>query len=81
MMPGDVGAAGQGIGQGPVFPDTRQMMFEHLLRGRVDEDAGDKTSACSHYAKILERWGHAKPRSVTAEEARSRLKALGCTQP
>jgi serine/threonine-protein kinase len=58
--------------------DTRQMMTEHLLRGRLDEEDGNKPSACAHYAKILERWGHAKPRSVTADEARARSKALGC---
>jgi serine/threonine-protein kinase len=57
---------------------TRPMMTEHLLRARLDEQDGNKPSACAHYAKILERWGHAKPRSVTADEARARSKALAC---
>ncbi len=51
----------------------------HLYLGEIDEQAGDKASACGHYAKVLERWGHAKPRSVTADEARARATKLGCT--
>jgi serine/threonine-protein kinase len=60
---------------------THSTMTEHLVRGRLDEEAGDKPSACGHYATILAHWGHAKPRSVTADEARARSKALGCPQP
>jgi serine/threonine-protein kinase len=61
--------------------ETRATMTERLLRGRLDEQDGNKPSACSHYAKILEHWGHAKPRSVTADEARARSKALDCPSP
>jgi eukaryotic-like serine/threonine-protein kinase len=53
-------------------------VHSHLYLGELDEEAGDKPSACAHYAKVLERWGHAKPRSVTADEARTRSKRLGC---
>ena len=42
------------------------------------EARGDAAGACSAYAKVLSRWGRAKPRSVTAEEARARSKALAC---
>jgi serine/threonine-protein kinase len=47
---------------------------------QVLEARGDKPGACTSYAKVLARWGHAKPRSVTADEARARSRALGCTQ-
>jgi eukaryotic-like serine/threonine-protein kinase len=41
-------------------------------------EATDKASACASYKLVLDRWGHAKPRSVTADRARDRAKALGC---
>jgi hypothetical protein len=50
----------------------------HLELGRIDEQAGDVPSACGHYAKVLERWGHARPRSITADEARERARKLAC---
>ncbi len=43
------------------------------------EARGDTPSACAAYAKVLARWGHARPRSVTADEARARSRALGCS--
>jgi eukaryotic-like serine/threonine-protein kinase len=58
--------------------NTRNWVHSHLYLGELDEQAGNKPSACAHYAKVLERWGHAKPRSVTADEAREHAKALGC---
>ena len=38
----------------------------------------DKPGACASYAKVLARWGHAKPRSVSADHARERMKSLAC---
>jgi eukaryotic-like serine/threonine-protein kinase len=38
----------------------------------------DKAGACAAYKLVLDRWGHAKPRSVTADRARDRARALGC---
>jgi eukaryotic-like serine/threonine-protein kinase len=46
--------------------------------GRALESKGDHAGACEAYGKVLARWGHAKPRSVTADKARERAKALGC---
>jgi Flp pilus assembly protein TadD len=46
--------------------------------GRALEKKGDTAGACEAYGKVLAQWGHAKPRSVTADEARARVKALGC---
>lgn len=46
--------------------------------GRAREARGDKQGACAAFRRVLERWGDAKPRSVTAEMARERIQALGC---
>ncbi len=50
----------------------------HAWLGRAREAAGDTPGACAAYRAVLQRWGHAKPRSVTVESARARLTALGC---
>jgi eukaryotic-like serine/threonine-protein kinase len=50
----------------------------NLRLGEIYEQTGDRTSACARYAKVLERWGDAKPRSVTADEARAHATKLGC---
>jgi serine/threonine-protein kinase len=49
-----------------------------LELGLALEAAGDRAGACEAYAIPLERWGHARPRSVTAEAARARSASLGC---
>jgi hypothetical protein len=58
---------------------------EHVLAsyvlGRALEDKGDVTGACAAFRAVLERWGHPKPRSVTAEDARRRFRNLGCSPP
>jgi serine/threonine-protein kinase len=51
----------------------------HDWLGRAREEKGDKAGACAAYRVVIERWGAANPRSVTAEHARERGKALGCT--
>jgi len=58
---------------------TMNWVHSHLYLGELDEQAGDKPSACAHYARVLQLWGHAKPRSVTADEARAHAAKLGCT--
>ncbi len=42
------------------------------------ETRGDHSGACKAYGVVLARWGHAKPRSLTADDARARSHALGC---
>jgi eukaryotic-like serine/threonine-protein kinase len=42
------------------------------------EARSDRAGACQAYGVVLARWGHAKPRSVTADDARARARALGC---
>ena len=56
--------------------------FEHTRAsdalGQALEATGDKPGACAAYKVVLDRWGKAKPRSVTADHARARSTALGC---
>jgi serine/threonine-protein kinase len=42
------------------------------------ESQGDRPGACQAYGVVLSRWGHAKPRSLTADDARARARSLGC---
>ncbi|MDB5215582.1 MAG: Serine/threonine protein kinase [Myxococcaceae bacterium] len=49
-----------------------------LHLGEALESKGDTTGACAAYAKVIARWGRAKPRSLSAERARARSKALAC---
>jgi TolA-binding protein len=48
--------------------------------GRALEQTGETAAACAAYAKVTERWGHAKPRSVTAEAAAAGFRRLRCAQ-
>jgi hypothetical protein len=52
----------------------------HYQLGRALEDGGDASGACAEYKVVLERWGHAKPASATADEARARARTLGCAR-
>ena len=49
-----------------------------LELGSALEATGDERAACEAYSRVLARWGSAKPRSVTADKARARVKALAC---
>ena len=46
------------------------------LLGLARERAADPAGARDAYQRVLDRWGAAKPRSVTAYKARTRLAAL-----
>lgn len=50
----------------------------HLERGLAQEALGRKDAACVDYAWVIDRWGTAKPRSVTADAARAGVARLGC---
>ncbi len=53
-----------------------------LVLGQALAASGDRTGACAALAVVLARWGHAKPRSVTAEQALAFARTLQCpTQP
>jgi serine/threonine protein kinase len=53
-------------------------MHAALNLGQALEATGDKAGACAAFKVVVDRWGNAKPRSVTAEKARERAKALAC---
>jgi serine/threonine-protein kinase len=52
----------------------------HAWLGEALEARGDKPGACAAYAVVLDRWGAAKPPSVTAQRASARFAALGCAR-
>ena len=49
-----------------------------LQLGDALERKGNAPGACGAYKKVVERWGNAKPRSISAEKARARMTALAC---
>ena len=53
-------------------------MHSHLWLGEALEAKGDAAGACAKYAVVTERWKSAKPRSVTLEKAKARMRALHC---
>ncbi|HTQ41372.1 MAG TPA: hypothetical protein VMI75_01355, partial [Polyangiaceae bacterium] len=56
--------------------------FDHphanLELGHALEATGDVEGACAAFRVVVDRWGSAKPRSVSAEDARARIAALHC---
>ena len=50
----------------------------NLLLGRTLAALGDQAGACAAYAAVLKRWGAAKPRSISAEQARAEARELSC---
>jgi serine/threonine-protein kinase len=46
--------------------------------GQALEQQGDTEGACRAYGAVLDRWGRATPRSLTADNARARASALRC---
>jgi hypothetical protein len=56
--------------------------FEHtqvqLVLGQALAARGRRDEACAALAVVLARWGHARPRSATADRARQLAQALGC---
>jgi len=58
----------------------RPMQHVHAVLALGDARAakGDKAGACAAYGEVLARWGKAKPRSTSAEQARAKREALGC---
>jgi serine/threonine protein kinase len=58
------------------FPVEQMRAVRDL--GVAREATGDRAGACEAWAQVVEHWGRATPRSVTAEDARARMRALGC---
>jgi serine/threonine-protein kinase len=61
-----------------VLESPVSILRARLLLGEAREKKGDAAGACAEYDAVLSRWGAARPRSVTAEEARLHHKALQC---
>ncbi len=61
-----------------VLADASTQRRAFLWLGQAYEAAGDPRAACTAYRGLLQRWGKARPRSVSADTARARAMALGC---
>ncbi len=61
-----------------IFHDPVRHVRASLLLGQALEGTGDTPGACGAYRAVVARWGSPNPRSVTAERARARQKALSC---
>ncbi len=57
--------------------DAFSAVRAHAWLGALLEERSDTAGACAEYGVVLSRWGGAK-RSVTADRARERRKALKC---
>ncbi len=62
-----------------IYYGPRSHVRAILMLGDSLEATNDAQGACRAYAQVLALWGDAKPRSVTAEAARERSVALGCS--
>jgi eukaryotic-like serine/threonine-protein kinase len=58
------------------YPHARTLLWV----GQAREANGDTAGACRAYSSVLDRWGKAKPKSITADEARARMNALHCSK-
>jgi serine/threonine-protein kinase len=45
---------------------------------RALEQTGSRDGACEAFGKVLERWGRATPKSLSADAAREGVKRLRC---
>ena len=57
-----------------------EIVHAALDLGRAREAVGDTAGACAAYGQVLARWGGAKPRSATADAARSASQRLRCVR-
>jgi len=71
-------------GEGPVTRTPngmwwmRSTMQNRVLLAQMLERKGDTAGACAQYGAVLRRWASAKPRSLTAEQAKAGSTRLGC---
>ncbi|HTQ43098.1 MAG TPA: serine/threonine-protein kinase [Polyangiaceae bacterium] len=83
LLAGDVAGAlpllehGAGVCLALTHPVER--VRAQLDLGAAREASGDRDGACKAYASVVARYGAAKPRSVTAEQAKARAAHLGCS--
>jgi serine/threonine-protein kinase len=73
-----IAALRRGVASCTVLGEGMRTTHGFFDLGGALESAGDTAGACAAYGAVLARWGHAKPRSVTADHARAQWNALGC---
>ena len=82
LFAGDVDGAVTALGRASrmcvALDDPFRHVRAHLLLGRALEAKGDPAGACAAYGVVLTSWGAAKPRSVSASQAKDRARALAC---
>jgi eukaryotic-like serine/threonine-protein kinase len=82
LLAGDTKAAISHLERAAHRCDALYNPFQHvrawLWLGKAREAARDEPGACAGYEAVLTRWGKANARSVSADEARARVHALGC---
>src|SRR5262249_36915125 len=61
-----------------VFFDPLDHSHALLDLGLALEEAGRTSEACDAYARLVKRWGAAKPTSVSASTAKAHARALHC---
>ncbi len=62
------------------LPAPLEHTHAHLHFAQALEKTHDVAGACAEYQIVLDRWGAAKPKSVSADLARARRSALGCAR-
>jgi len=82
LLAGDVDGAIASLERAAASCLALELPFEQtraqLTLGKALEAKGETARACAAYRAVLARWGRATPRSITAEEARRRSRALLC---
>jgi tetratricopeptide (TPR) repeat protein len=83
LLAGDVDRAVEWLKRatGACYSSDNPVLFAQQARlelGRAYELKGDTDKACATYRSIFTRWTASRPRCVTAEKAKARLKALHC---
>jgi hypothetical protein len=82
LLAGDVAGAlpllEQGAGVCLALSHPVERVRAHLDLGEAREASGDRAGACKAYAWVIAHYGGAKPRSVTAEQAKARAAHLSC---
>jgi serine/threonine-protein kinase len=59
-----------------VLNDTFDAIYSRAVLGHALLATGQRDEALRHYESVLARWGHATPRSVTADQIRAKLAEL-----
>jgi tetratricopeptide (TPR) repeat protein len=61
-----------------VLQSPRASLQAYESLGLALEKTGDPEAACEAHKVVLDHWGEAQPRSIVADAARDRFRALGC---